>query len=104
MVIHSLWITDTGRCVVAFLRGGDLAGARHGARVHHGLAVGLPSSILRPAPSRSEMALAEANRFIAGCQQFCNIAVTVWLGVYSMVTGVNPVAKSGVGSDLEKQV
>ena len=50
------------------------------------------------------MALAEANRFIAGCQQFCNIAVTVWRGVYSMVTGVNHVAKSGVGLDLEKQV
>jgi len=43
MVIHSLWITDTGRCVVAFLLGCRVAGARHGARVHHGLAGGRPS-------------------------------------------------------------
>lgn len=50
------------------------------------------------------MALAEANRFIAGCQQFCNIAGAGWRVVYSMVTGVNDEAKSGVGSDLEKQV
>jgi hypothetical protein len=42
----------------------------------------------------SEMALAEANRFIAGCQQFCNIEgafprLTCW-----MVTRVKKVADS----------
>jgi hypothetical protein len=42
----------------------------------------------------SEMALAEANRFIAGCQQFCNIEgawrrLTCW-----MVTGVKKVVDS----------
>jgi hypothetical protein len=38
-----------------------------------GSRVGRPSSLVRSAPSRSEMALAEVNSFIAECQQFCNI-------------------------------
>lgn len=43
------------------------------------------------------MALAEANRFIAGCQQFCNIETGLFDVAAEVVTGVNDVTSSVLG-------
>jgi hypothetical protein len=98
MVIHNLWITDT---VVVSLRAGDetaipglVTVVDDSGRWHHGLEVSVVVLASSFSAVSSEMALAEVNSFIAGCQPFCNIHRALHGSVLSSVTDVRAVMYS----------